>query len=257
MTHEILSEHRTIWYDKPALRAIYTDYYQEIVAQCVPGRSLEIGGGSGNLKEFATDVVSTDIVPSEWLDAAADAHALPFADKSFANIVMVDVLHHLERPVKFFAEVTRVLQPGGRVVMLEPGITPVSWLFFKAFHPEPVIMDVDPLLDGALSSDRAPFDANQAIPTVLFGRDRSRFEAAFPNLTVCSKRWLSLFAYPLSGGFRPWSLISAGMARGLLQLERSLSPLIGRWVGFRLLVVLEYTPTVSSPDGVIPVHVNS
>jgi len=240
MTRAILSEHRAIWYDKPVLRAIYSDYYRQIVAACAPGRSLEIGGGSGNLKEFASDVVSTDIVPSEWLDAAVDAHALPFADRSFANIVMVDVLHHLERPVRFFREAARVLQPGGRIIMLEPGITPVSWFFFKAFHPEPVVMNVDPLQDGALNPERAPFDANQAIPTVLFTRDRRRFEAIFPELRVERVTWLSLFAYPLSGGFRPWSLISPSRASALLRLEHRLEPSLGRWLGYRLLVVIHF-----------------
>jgi hypothetical protein len=38
-----------VWEDKPALRAIYLTYYEEIRARCRPGQTLEIGGGSGNL----------------------------------------------------------------------------------------------------------------------------------------------------------------------------------------------------------------
>ena len=35
-------------------------------------------------------------------------------------------MHHIERPRRFFAEVRRLLGPGGRLVAVEPAITPVS-----------------------------------------------------------------------------------------------------------------------------------
>ena len=71
-----------------------SDDYRRILAECKPGRCLAIGGGSGNLRAYMSDIVSTDIVPSPWLAAAAVAQALLFAASSFANIVVVDVLHH-------------------------------------------------------------------------------------------------------------------------------------------------------------------
>ena len=43
-----------IWEDKPALRAIYRTYCEEIRARCRPGQTLEIGGGSGNLARCAS-----------------------------------------------------------------------------------------------------------------------------------------------------------------------------------------------------------
>ena len=239
MSEEILQNHRELWRQKPVLRAIYSDFYERITAACRPGLSLEIGGGSGNLKDFAREVVSTDIVQVPWLDAAADAQALPFAAGSFANVVSVDVLHHIERPRRFLAEAERVLQPGGRVILLEPAITPISWAFYRFFHPEPVVLSADPLADGPLDSNREPFDANQAIPTLLFERYRQRMIQAFPGLKIVQLKRLSLFAYPLSGGFRSWSLISAAVVGPMLSLERRLAPLIGRLAAFRLFVVIE------------------
>src|SRR5262249_52271998 len=126
MCEAILHEHRQVWQQKPALRAIYHDFYERIASACREGRSLEIGGGSGNLKEYRHDVVTTDIVTTPWLDAVADAQNLPFANNSFANIVAVDVLHHIEHPVRFLAEARRVVSPKGRIVLIEPGISPVS-----------------------------------------------------------------------------------------------------------------------------------
>ena len=234
-----LSDARDLWQNKPVLRAIYHDYYRRMVDSCVPGRTLEIGGGSGNLKEFLPNVISTDVQTVPWLDVAADAQALPFTDCSFDNIVMLDVLHHIERPVLFFNEAARVLRPGGRVVMVEPMITPISWIFYNFFHPEPVDMHADPLAGGELSPNRDPFDANQAIPTRLFAGGGSRFEETFPDLHIISTKPLSLFAYPLSGGFRPWSVMPARLVPAVLNIEDVLLPLLGRAMAFRMMVCIE------------------
>ncbi len=235
---EQIAGYRHAWQKKPVLRAVYQDCYARMAAEIVPGRTLEIGGGSGNFKEFAPDVVSTDIIDVDWLDAICDAQALPFADASFDNIVMFDVLHHVERPRRFFEEARRVLRPGGRVVLMEPAITPVSRIFYTHFHPEPVVMADDPLTDAPPSPDRDPYDANQAIPTLLFRRP-SAFDKLFPDLHVKRSRLLSLFAYPLSGGFRPWSLLPAALAKPLIGLEGGLMPVLGPLMAFRMLVVLE------------------
>lgn len=235
--------YRAAWESKPILRLIYQDFYRRIIARCRPGTTLEIGGGSGNLKAWLSEVVSTDIVPAPWLDAVADAHSLPFQDASFDNIVMVDVLHHLSKPREFFAEASRLLRPGGRIVMVEPGITPVSWVLFKLLHDEPVHMNVDALGDKPLSNAADPWDANQAIPTLLFNREARRFEQCLPGLRIAESSWLSLIAYPLSGGFKSWQLIPTAAARLLLHLENYLMPILGGLMAFRLLVVVERRAT--------------
>lgn len=239
MTIEILNEHRLLWNKKPSLRAIYSDYYRRIVKQCIPGRSLEIGGGTGNLKDYLGGVISTDIVPNSWLDAAADAQALPFENESFANIVGVDVLHHIERPHRFLAEAARVLQPGGRIILVEPAITPMSWAFYNFAHPEPVDMRADPLAEGPLDPNRHPFDANQAIPTLLFKKQHAHMEKTFPALRLINMEHISFFVYPFSGGFRSWCLVPSFLIAPVLRLENVIAPLVGKWMAFRLFVVVE------------------
>jgi SAM-dependent methyltransferase len=199
---------------------------------------LEIGAGSGNLKAHLPDVVATDVVPGDWLDALADAQALPFADASLDAVVGVDVLHHVEFPARFLAEAQRTLRPGGRVVLVEPAITPVSRVVFKLGHPEPVVLGADPLADGDPDAGKHPMDSNQAIPTLLAGRDRHRLESEFPGLQILHAETLSLFAYPLSGGFRRWCLLPRALVRPLLRVESRLEPRLGRYAGFRLLLVL-------------------
>ncbi len=239
------AEFREVWEAKPALRAIYADYYRRMRAWCPPAQPdhaaviVEIGAGSGNLKEHLPQVVATDVVPGGWLDAVADAQALPFADASLDAVVGVDVLHHLEWPARFLAEAQRTLRPGGRVVLVEPAITPISRMVFKLGHPEPVILGADPLAEGTPSATKQPMDSNQAIPTLLAGRDRSRLEAMFPDLRVVHAETLSLFAYPLSGGFRRWCLVPRSLVGPLLRLESRLERRIAPYAGFRLLLVLE------------------
>jgi len=234
-----LADHRRVWERKGVLRLVYDDFYDRVAAACRPGLTLEIGGGIGNLKRRLADVVSTDIQSAPWLDCVADAQRLPFADACAANIVMVDVLHHLEFPIAFFREAARVLRPEGRVLMVEPAITWGSSLFYRLLHHEPVRTSADVFGEGTPDPRRNPYDSNQAIPTLLVTRERERFHRLSPTLRIASVQWFAFAAYPLSGGFQSWSLIGEGAARRLLRIERALEPMFGRVAGFRLLLTVD------------------
>jgi SAM-dependent methyltransferase len=243
-----LYEQRRVWEQKPVLQAIYSDFCDRIAASALPGTTLEIGGGIGSLKERVrstaptAQVVASDIQFSPWLDCVADAQRLPFASASFSNVVLIDVCHHLEFPVKFFAEAERVLDCGGRIVMVEPAITWGSWLFYQFLHQEPVRLAADPLVDGTPDPNRDPYDANQAIPTLLATREFARFHATLPGLKISRVDWFSLAVYPLSGGFKRWSLIPAWLAARGLQVERRLEPRIGRLLAFRMMMIIDKIP---------------
>ena len=238
-TDEILTAHRELWEKKPVLREIYTEYYKLIHRSCIAGNILEIGGGSGNFKGFLSESISVDIVSLPWLDAIADAHTLPFKDHCFSNIVMVDVLHHIEHPVRFLLEADRVLLPGGRLICIEPAITPVSWIFLHFFHPEPIDMEQNPFIESLPDQTRRPFDANQAIPTLLFNRYRVPFSEQFPDLKIIIFKYLDLFAYPLSGGFRHWCLIPGPLTHHILKIEQFLMPVLGPLMAFRFYCIVE------------------
>lgn len=241
--HPTLSAHRMVWSRKAALRRVYEDFHRRLLEACPDDPVLEVGGGSGHLKQAAArpDLISIDILPSPWIDAVADGQRLPFADRSLGGIVMLDVLHHLPRPARFFEESARVLRAGGRLAMIEPGITPVSGFFYRMFHQEPVDLHADPLAGPAENTPADPFDSNQAIPTLLFTKrvHLGAFQERFPTFRLVRRDWLSLFAYPLSGGFKAWTLIPARAVGPMLRLERHLLPGLGPVMAFRLFVVLE------------------
>jgi SAM-dependent methyltransferase len=233
--------HRGVWASKRALRELYRDYHRLLLDCCPAGPLLDLGGGTAHIKESRPDAISVDILKFPGIDVVADAHRLPFRDEFLSGIIMLDVLHHLERPVDFLKEAARVLKHGGRLAMIEPAMTTVARPFYDRFHEEPIDMTADPYALVTRSPDRDPFDANQAIPTLLFAKARARdtLQQAIPALRVRSVDWLSLFAYPMSGGFQPWSLIPGAMVKPMLALERSVPMALRRHLAFRMMIQIE------------------
>lgn len=239
------TEHRQVWQANPALRHCYAHWYQAL-RRALPAAALgpwvELGSGPGFAAELIPELMLTDIVQAPWHARRVAAEALPFADGEVGALVLFDVLHHIATPAAFFAEASRVLRPGGRVVLLEPFISPLSYLVYHFFHPELVDLSVDPLAPAVIQAGQAkdPFQSNQAIPTLLFCRNGGRrFAQRFPELAITRVQRLAGVAYPASGGFSRRPLLRLPLWKALFALESHLPEFLFRWFGFRLLVVLE------------------
>jgi SAM-dependent methyltransferase len=98
------------------------------------GRMLDVGCGAGALAlalaPHAREVVGVDPVPELLARARerapanatfveADGTALPFADESFDLAGTLRTLHHVPRPERVLAELTRVTKRGGRVLVVD------------------------------------------------------------------------------------------------------------------------------------------
>ncbi len=234
---DTLREHERAWNERPLLRRIYGDWFELLASRLsdVDGVTLELGSGIGRLREHVPGLVTTDVEQTPWADRVVDAARLPYADGEVANVVMLDVFHHLARPAAFLDEARRALARGGRVVMLEPHVTPLSGLAYRLHHER---LELD--ADGFAESEPAgPLDANLAQTTLALFRQRAELERRWPELPVVERRLLSLLAYPLSGGFTRRPLLPSALYRPLAAVERVLTPLVGRAAAFRSLVVLE------------------
>jgi len=233
------------WTQRPLVRRLYREWYATIVDRLaeVPGLSIEIGSGIGRLREVAgSRVTLTDVEETPWAEAQVDALALPYDDATLANIVMLDVFHHLADPARFLDEADRTLQDGGRVVMVEPYCSTVSTPLYKRFHAERTELDVDPFAKDSEIA-QAAFSSNQALPTLVFFRQLDDFCRRWPNLHVLERDRFAFVLYPLSGGFSRRSLVPSALSRPLSSVERVLAPL-APMLAFRCLVVLEKSAAV-------------
>ena len=64
-----------------------------------------------------TDYIGCDVRPGLGVDRIEDVHQLSFATDSIGSVLMLETLEHVKNPLQAMAEVFRVLQPGGVVVI--------------------------------------------------------------------------------------------------------------------------------------------
>jgi SAM-dependent methyltransferase len=228
-----LHEHRRLWRAKPVLARVYAPWFDALLAAAPHGaRVLEVGAGPGFLESAARDRrpdlrwIATDLHPVPWNDLAADAGRLPVAAASVDAVLGLDVLHHLPDPAAFFRESARVLRPAGRLALVEPWITPLSWVVYRFFHQEGCRLSVDPWRPFPRPA-KDSFDGDAAVPWKIA---RSTPPPAWRELGLLPPRAVRLnaFGYLLSLGFRPRSLLPASLAGPMAALDRatrSLAPL--------------------------------
>jgi SAM-dependent methyltransferase len=251
--YEVLLRHRRVWQKKAVLRRIYNEeFFARLLSSRKPGGvCIEVGGGPGFFKELLPSVLCTDLIQCPWLDAVADAQHLPFRSSSITNIFGLDMLHHLAAPMMFLKEVQRVLVCGGRLILVEPWVTPFSRFIYRYLHQEDCDLSARPwdANAGPLGHGKNAFDGNQAIPYLLFGPlGLSRTLGSLKSLEVIAVEPFCLFAYLLSFGFKPMNLLPAFFYPVLSRLERKTLPVWRRLGALRALLVLEKTsdPEISA-----------
>ncbi|HPU13679.1 MAG TPA: class I SAM-dependent methyltransferase [Aeromicrobium sp.] len=96
-------------------------------------KAADVGGGFGRLaillREYADQVTLAEpsqtqldaaekfLAGTDVIKARQQADALQFADGELDLITMVRVMHHIPEPTKEFAEIARVLRPGGTAII--------------------------------------------------------------------------------------------------------------------------------------------
>lgn len=205
---EAVPIHRQIILNKTFLRNLYHDHYEifrreAARVRALSGEILELGSGGGFLKDNLPEVITSDVEAYPLVDRVVFADRLPFADRGLKAILLLNVLHHLPQPELFFREAQRCLTSGGRVVMIEPFNSLVARLLYKRFHHEPFD---ETARDWRVEGQGRLTASNQALPWIIFWRDRGRFEERYPDLQIVERKPHTLTCYALSGGLSYRSL---------------------------------------------------
>jgi len=242
--NEEIHENLEHWRRKPALRAVYADFYNLIAERlqgAPPGLTVECGSGVGNLKATLPGCIATDLFPNPWIDRTENIFALSFPDASVGAVVLFDVFHHLEHPGAALAELRRVLVPGGRVVIMEPGMGLLGRLALGLFHHEPLALGNPIAWDPPQGwhPDDGGYHAAQGNAWRIFVR--GEFREKWAGWRIAEVKPIPAVPWLLTGGFRGPQLcpnFAFPLARAL---ERCVS-VFARFFASRLLVVLEKTP---------------
>jgi SAM-dependent methyltransferase len=237
-----IEENLRYWEAKPILREIYRDFHRLLARYLsgVPGETMEIGSGIGNIKEVIPNCVRTDIFPNPWIDRQENIYRLSSASNSVANLILFDVFHHLESPLDALDECRRVLKVGGRLLVFDHAMSAAGFLFSKFAHHE---------RPGFCRGYRLRAEDPSRLAEPSYYADHANtfrvFERRFDELLRPDWHRVAVVKLPaiqwlLSGGYRGPSLLHPSAMPLVTAVER-LSSIAPSLFALRCLITIEKT----------------
>jgi len=163
---------------------------------------IEVGCGPGLSRQYikCKNFILTDLSDNYWVEQKVNALKMPFSDSALDFIISSNMIHHLSRPYDFFAESSRVLKKGGRLIIQEVNCSLLMRMILKIMRHEGYDYSPDVFnKDSICNNDADPWSANCAIPNLLFD-DLNKFESEFSCFKPIYHKYSECFIFPLSGG---------------------------------------------------------
>ena len=209
------------WY-----RELYRDQFKDFPNPAAFS-ILEIGSGTSPLKQFLSNVVTSDVLDLNYLDLVFDCHEIDkldaIKDNSLDVITVTNVLHHLKSPIAFLNRAASKLKSGGKVIATEPFFSDVSTLIFRYLHHEAVDLRIS---EPDLSHVQGPLaSANIALPWLIFFRRPEwlqRLNDHFDLMRI-STRPFSALSYMVTGGISHRLPVPGFLYRMLFPVDLALS----------------------------------
>lgn len=208
-----------------------------------PGtRVLELGAGIGITANYlpACTFYQSDVEQNPWLDAVIDGEFLPFPDRSFDAIICMLALHHMPHPGAALKECSRVLSPGGHLVVLEARNSWLLRFFLRLTGHEYVDPRVDPFGSESCQRSTDNWNGNNAIGDLLF-EDPMRLKQNLPDLTLVHHRYTECALFLNSGGVNkkvPYIPLPKGILRIVIAADKILCRLAPNFFPLHQEVVL-------------------
>ncbi|MHB8519328.1 MAG: class I SAM-dependent methyltransferase [Limisphaerales bacterium] len=123
----------------------YAKYADTLCPEKPGARVLDVGCGVGQVvarltaagfEAHGVEVSEPNVERAQKVSPRCqvyDGKHLPFADRYFAGVGALNVLEHVEEPEAFIAELVRVTEPGGRLVVSSPNF--FRAIGFRDYHP--------------------------------------------------------------------------------------------------------------------------
>jgi SAM-dependent methyltransferase len=203
---------------------------------------LEVGSGTSPLKQFLSNVVTSDVLELDYLDLVFDCHDIDkfdaIRDESLDVITLTNVLHHLKSPIAFLNRAANKLKSGGKVIATEPFFSLLSTPIFKYLHHERVDFEIS---EPELKNVRGPLaSANIALPWLVFFRRPDWADNLRKNYDVanCSVRFFGAVSYMATGGISHKFPIAAWIYRAFFHMDLFLSRCFPRLCASFFTIVL-------------------
>jgi SAM-dependent methyltransferase len=234
----MIARYREIWDSSPVLRRFYHGIWRDAMAFLAEGPIVELGGGAGLIREAHPEVISSDILPYLWTNLVCDAARLPFADASVGGFMAIAFFHHCTAPRRLFEEVSRTLRPGGRMVIMDPYIAPLTGFILKMSTQEDLDFTEPPFEAEERAQTSPLLEANLARGTIVFERHRDAFEVAFPSLRILEVQLFNKFTALVAGSFNQKSPFPSWLYPLVDGCDRVLHP-VRRLTAMSMSIVLE------------------
>jgi ubiquinone/menaquinone biosynthesis C-methylase UbiE len=178
--------------------------------------------------------------PNSNILSNIDASNLPFSNNQFDCAFSIDALHHISKPIDALIELIRVVKPGGKVILVEPYVSFLSYFVYKLFHEENTSWRYKIPLSGQTVSEEASAGEQGVLQAILLSKKiLSLIQTSTEKELVFKKQYFSPVSFFATGGLtNPFSVSNRFIAL-LLDIEKKLPSRILKLVSARQIVVIK------------------